>query len=247
MPASVCLATYNGLRYLEPQVQSILEQLGATDELLVVDDCSSDGTVQWLLALQDPRITVHVNEVNCGPNQTFAKAMYLARHEFLFLADQDDIWAPGRFRAMLGALAEGDALLVSANQTHIDSAGHPLPHTPPALLAEDSGRALRNLWGICTGQRPYFGCAMALKRQLCGLVLPIPAYVESHDLWIAMGANLCRRNLHLERVSLLRRIHGNNASLGRRPLWKKVVSRWIHLRSLGTLLLRMPAFLAARR
>jgi hypothetical protein len=73
------------------------------------------------------------------------------------------------------------------------------------------------------------------------LVLPMPHWVESHDLWIATGSNLIRSNVHVERDTLRRRLHGANASIVNRSLHLKLRSRAIFARSLLVLGLRARA------
>jgi glycosyltransferase involved in cell wall biosynthesis len=231
MSISVCMATYNGERYLPEQVASILAQMGAGDELVVVDDASRDGTVAYLESLGDPRIRVHRNEANLGHVQSFAKVIGLARQPYILMADQDDVWIEGRARAMRDALA-GGAALVSTNSEFIDGQGRPIPPLHIGLSADDSQHHAANILRIFTGQAFYDGCAMGLREELRDLVLPIPRYVESHDLWIAMAANAAGSNTHLERITLRRRVHGNNASVVRRPMAQKLWSRAIFLLSL---------------
>ena len=238
MTLSVCMATYNGERYLPEQVASILAQMEPTDELVVVDDASRDGTVAYLEGLGDPRIRVHRNEANLGHVQSFAKVIGLARQPYILMADQDDVWIEGRARAMREVL-DGGAALVSTNSEFIDAQGCPIPPLHTGLSAENSRRNAANILGILTGRAFYDGCAMGLREELRDIVLPIPRYVESHDLWIAMAANVAGSNAHLERITLRRRIHGNNASVGRRPLARKLWSRAIFLLSLLHIGLRL--------
>ena len=73
---------------------------------------------------------------------------------------------------------------------------------------------------------------MAIKREFLKIILPIPDYVESHDLWIAIAANLAKRNLHIDKNTLIRRVHLNNASILSRPFSKKIWSRVIFFLSL---------------
>jgi glycosyltransferase involved in cell wall biosynthesis len=231
MTISVCMATYNGERYLAEQVASILAQLESTDELVVVDDASADNTAAYLEGLGDPRIRVHRNQTNLGHVQSFAKVIGLARQPYILMADQDDIWIEGRARAMCDALATG-AALVSTNSEFIDGLGQSIPPLHDGLVAADSQRHAANILRIFTGQAFYDGCAMGLKEELRDLILPIPRYVESHDLWIAMVANVAGSNLHLELSTLRRRVHGNNASVVQRPLVRKLRSRAVFLLSL---------------
>ncbi|HEX7396891.1 MAG TPA: glycosyltransferase, partial [Propionibacteriaceae bacterium] len=93
-PISVCMATYNGARYLRLQLDSILDQLGPDDELLVQDDGSSDDTPEIIRSYDDPRIQLVANERNLGVIATFERCLARARHDIVFLADQDDEWLP---------------------------------------------------------------------------------------------------------------------------------------------------------
>lgn len=231
MTISVCMATYNGVHYLPEQVASILAQMEATDELVVVDDASGDGTVAYLEGLRDPRIRVYRNEANLGHVQTFARAIGLASRPYILMADQDDVWVEGRAQAMRDALAAG-TVLVSTNSAYIDGQGHPIPPLNHGLNASDSRRHAVNILRIFTGHAFYYGCAMGLRAELRDIVLPIPRYVESHDLWIAMAANAMGSNAHLERITLRRRVHGKNLSVVRRPLARKLWSRALFLLSL---------------
>lgn len=225
------MATYNGEHYLPEQVASILAQMGPDDELVVVDDASVDGTVAYLDSLHDPRIRVHCNTVNLGHVQSFAKVIGLARGSYILMADQDDIWIDGRLADLRQALDAGPAL-VSSNSEFMDGEGHPIPPLHPDLLEVDSARHAVNIARIFSGHAHYDGCSMGMKRALRDAVLPIPSYVESHDLWIAMTANAARSNVHLARRTLRRRVHGNNASVISRSLPRKVWSRVIFLLSL---------------
>ena len=80
---------------------------------------------------------------------------------------------------------------------------------------------------------------MAFQKKLCEVVMPFPDYVESHDLWIAMAANMLKSNAHLEDIILKRRIHGKNASVLQRKLSEKLYSRWIFVKSYVTLFWRI--------
>jgi len=228
---SVCMATYNGAKYLQEQVASILEQLGPHDELVVVDDDSRDETVEMLRQFADPRIVVYPNDRNRGHVYSFSRVLSLARNDLIVMTDQDDIWIEGRLERMKRALLDSGRLLVSSNSAFIDSTGQPTGYDCEGVRAELSARHVANIVSIFVGRRRYYGCAMAMHRRLNDLILPMPAYVESHDLWIAVAANMAGSNLHMEENTLLRRLHGHNASVLKRPLRAKLWSRVIFLLS----------------
>lgn len=231
MNVSVCMATYNGEPYLYDQVTSILEQLGSADELVVVDDASHDGTVSLLEQFGDSRIKLYCNERNIGHVQTFSKVISLASNPIILMADQDDIWVKGRLQVMRESLA-GTTALVSSNSDFIDIDGLPITPLHIGLCESDSSLYAVNIARIFCGAAFYDGCAMGFRSELRELILPIPSYVESHDLWIAMAANMAKSNLHLNQITLKRRVHGHNASVISRQPIRKLWSRVIFLLSL---------------
>lgn len=233
------MATYNGQQYIQEQLQSILEQLGPDDEVLIVDDASRDATLEVVRGFHDPRIRIVVNPVNAGHVETFSRALALARHDTVIMADQDDLWLPGRVSLMVAALAVPGNSVLSSNSEFMHSDGARMHYDAEGVTAASSRAFGANIWSIFTGRRRYYGCAMAVRRAFCPVILPIPSYVESHDLWIAMAGNMARANVHLDQATLIRRVHGNNASIVSRPLHKKLWSRVIFALSYAHLWLRL--------
>ena len=92
MKISVCMASYNGSKYIKNQIQSILIQLNNKDQLIIVDDCSIDNTLQIIKNFKDSRIKLIKNNRNVGVVATFQKAMKFAKGDIIFLSDQDDEW-----------------------------------------------------------------------------------------------------------------------------------------------------------
>lgn len=219
---SVCMATYRGSRYVWEQIISILRQLGPTDELIVVDDASPDDTVSVIEAISDERMRLVRATENKGYVRTFEAAIGHSRGKYVFLADQDDVWIPGRLEKMLEAL---ETHKVVASNFEILGGG-PRPWIPP-LNSSDSRRRFANLVGILVGYRAYYGCAMAFRRDAVPLFTPIPGYVrESHDLWLAICGNVVGSIVHLDDPTVYRRLHDENQTpSGWRSLSKIVRSR----------------------
>lgn len=238
MKFSICMATYNGSSYLKPQINSILSQMRDGDELVILDDVSQDDTLSVLQSFSGPNVRIYRNTKNLGHVQTFSKALSLATQPFIIMADQDDIWVDGRLDKMRNALSRPDVWLVSTNFSCIDSDGKSIVFTHPSLDASDSKKYFSNIVKILTGRVGYYGSAMAFKKELSYLVLPIPVYVEVHDHWISIAANLLGKNLHLNDKTLYRRIHGNNLSMVKRPLLRRFWGRVLSLISLFHLIFR---------
>lgn len=206
--ASVCMATYKGSRYIGEQLDSILAQLGPADELVIVDDASPDDTVQKIMAFDDPRIRLIRADANQGYVRSFQQASLASRGEYIFLADQDDVWVEGRLGRMLSALQS--SAVVASNFDVLG--GGPRPAIP-ALRPVDGRREAANLFGILIGYRAYYGCGMAFRRELLDTFAPVPPYLrESHDLWLAIIGNMAGSMAHLSEPTLLRRLHDENAT-----------------------------------
>jgi glycosyltransferase involved in cell wall biosynthesis len=233
---SVCIASYNGAPWIKEQIDSILSQLGPSDEIIVVDDNSTDNTVAVLESIPDPRLRIFQSPKNIGYVQNFGKAMKLARGKYVFLADQDDIWAPGRLEIMTAALREG-AEVVAANLATLggpDYVSGPYGQTDWHLRESDSTRNFRNLFGTLIGGMSYWGCAMGFRREILDVILPMPKYLaESHDLWLAIYGNLAKSIKHLEIRSLYWRNHASNTNpkKPRGPHWL-IWKRWMMLRAI---------------
>jgi glycosyltransferase involved in cell wall biosynthesis len=221
---SVCIASYNGGLYIKDQLNSILSEIESNDELIIVDDCSKDNTVEIIKDFNDDRIKIYQNETNRGHVYTFAKAIEIANNDLIFLSDQDDIWEKGRINTFKHYFEETNVVLISSNFSMFND--NNVINMKYPLLYNDSSRYIRNIYGILLGKRAYFGCAMAFRKILKDKILPIPNYVESHDLWIALAANIMKSNLHIEEITLRRRIHDNNVTNTNRKIISKIKTRF---------------------
>ncbi len=94
---SVALCTYNGDKFIEEQIQSILQQTKAVDEIVVCDDGSKDTTlkiVRYVAETSNIQIRIYTNDKPLGVKENFRKAIELCEGDYIFLSDQDDIWLP---------------------------------------------------------------------------------------------------------------------------------------------------------
>lgn len=238
---SVCMATYNGAAYVQEQLYSILAELEPQDEVVVVDDGSSDDTLRIANSIGDPRVRIVSRGTNRGYVRTFEEAMSRAIGDVILLADQDDIWIPGRRAQLVQALSRKS--VVASNLVLLGSDAplqSPLRHRPWLLSAQQDATPVRNLLRVLLGDVPYYGCAMGIRREALERVLPMPAWLtESHDLWIATVANVDRDIAHVAEPTVRRRVHATNASSGGpRGVRAVVASRLLLIRMLLTALSR---------
>jgi glycosyltransferase involved in cell wall biosynthesis len=91
---SVCIPTYNGAAFLAEAIESILSQSFKDFELLIVDDGSTDTTLDIARSFTDPRIVIHENETRLGIPGNWNRCLSLARGEYICIFHQDDVMMP---------------------------------------------------------------------------------------------------------------------------------------------------------
>ena len=111
MKISVCMATFNGGKFIREQVMSILPQLGEDDEIIVSDDGSSDETINILNSFQDRRIKVIANKGRHGIVPNFENALKNSCGDYIFFSDQDDIWNINKVNTCILALKDADLVV----------------------------------------------------------------------------------------------------------------------------------------
>ena len=205
------MATYNGSKYVEAQLRSILSQIGSGDEVVIVDDASTDATCNIIRGLNDSRIRLVRNSSNSGPLRSFEKALLESTGDLLFLTDQDDIWLPAKVPSILQAFAENPtAKVVTSDSSLIDENGTLLA---PSYYATRGGFTTSIVQNLIRCR--YQGCNMAFRRSLLADCLPYPRgyFMLAHDIWIGMGNTLLGgQTVYLNQPLLLYRRHPANFS-----------------------------------
>ncbi|MBV8281627.1 MAG: glycosyltransferase family 2 protein [Candidatus Eremiobacteraeota bacterium] len=220
------MATWNGARFLNEQLKSVIPQLGSEDEIVVVDDASSDSTLEILrrtaVESQAPPIRIQQNERNLGPVRSFERALASARGEILLLCDQDDRWLPGKVQRIrtVFELNPNTTLVVTDGQL-IDGNGEVLD---PSLTSYRRYRPglLRNLVS-----NTFVGCTMAFRRSSLQYCLPIPAGTPMHDQWIGLLHTIYGSVDYIDEPLIQYRRHSSNATADRHASWVRMVNwRW---------------------
>lgn len=223
MKISVCLASYNGEKYIVEQVRSILRQLSEVDELIISDDKSTDYTIDYVQSLNDKRIKIYFNEGERGYTKNFENALRHATGDVIFLSDQDDVWVEGKVIAVLEKLKTAD--LVVTNAEIVDSQLDQLHPSHFELNKVKSG-----FWTNFYKTR-YIGACMAFKKEILDKVLPFPSNQTlcAHDYWITIIGEAYYNVALVETTYLKYRRHGENASTGggtsSRSLFRKIIVR----------------------
>lgn len=201
---SVCMATYNGEKYIRPQLDSILKQLSLDDEVIISDDSSTDKTVDIIKSYNDQRIRLYVS---CFHNyiKNFEFSLKQASGEYIFLSDQDDIWNDKKVEIMLKALDRSD--LVCSNCQVVDKDLKPLSNAFWNNSIPQRSGFINNLH-----HNHYLGCCMAFNSNILQLAIPFPNKLITHDGWIGLVAEMFCKPMFIDDKLILYRRHGNNTS-----------------------------------
>jgi len=95
------MPVYNGAKYLNEAIDSILNQTFNDFEFLIIDDCSTDQSINQVKSYDDPRIKLIKNNKNKGLSETLNKGLKLAKGKYIARMDQDDISMPNRLKKQL--------------------------------------------------------------------------------------------------------------------------------------------------
>lgn len=223
MKISVCMATYNGEKYIYEQLKSILNQLNTNDEVILSDDYSTDNTIEIIKSFNDSRIRIIFNENEKGYTSNFENALKHAQGDIIFLSDQDDVWMDGKVESMVEKLLSSDLVvsdveIVDENLNLIEPSHFKLHKVKTGFM--HNFLATR-----------YIGASMAFKKEVLKKALPFPKQKKlcAHDYWLTIIGEAYFKVELIENPTLKYRRHLSNASTGgdksKNSLWQKLINR----------------------
>jgi glycosyltransferase involved in cell wall biosynthesis len=193
LKTSIAVCTYNGAAYIAEQLQSIAEQDRLPDEIVLVDDGSSDDTlavVNTFARSSALPLQIHSNPHNLGVTGNFERALQLCTGDILFLCDQDDVWHPSKLRR-LATLFESDPKLglVLSNARLVDASLASLGETlwQALCLGQQEQLQLQSPRAFELLLRRFLvtGATMAFRRSYLDMLLPFSRHLL-HDAWITL-------------------------------------------------------------
>lgn len=209
------MATYNGGKFICEQLESILSQLPTDAEVIVADDGSTDDTLAIVNSFGDGRIRVLPAEKHLGVIYNYERALQASKGEFIFLADQDDIWLPGKAEKVLAALKDADLVIHDAWMLRpSEPSGSSWVHTGKLsdIRPYRSGVAA-NWW-----KNRYTGNCIAFRRLVLDKAFPFPKNLPMHDQWLGLVAEKFFRVSYVAETLIEYRQHSDNAThIGRSP------------------------------
>jgi glycosyltransferase involved in cell wall biosynthesis len=205
----VLLATYNGARYLQQQLESLFNQMHVAINLFVSDDGSSDNTIEIIQNNSSHfKSLVFLNESpRKGPAANFIYLMknFKGDAKYIALMDQDDIWHPNHLFSSVKELEKfgENATLTFSSCTEFEEEHHKTKLWPHKSFNLDKH--------FIYFENPSRGCTMVLNRRAMELVRNHnPLKIIMHDWWLLILINELGNVNHIQTPNISYRIHSNN-------------------------------------
>ena len=229
---SIAMATYNGEKYLQEQIDSILRQTLKPTEIVICDDCSTDNTWDILqrYAKRDARFKIYRNETNLGFVKNFEKAISACQGDYIALSDQDDIWTNDHIELLFDGL--GYKIMSCGNALLVNESGQSLGVTYKEMelldyLPEDDFLKLKSIFFF---RSPFQGASMLFKKELVDFALPFINETIYHDRWLAIVACMTGGINYIDKVILSYRRTNNNVTepIKKRSRIKYFMHGWLN-------------------
>lgn len=211
---TILLATYNGERYLEAQLESLFKQKGWTGKILARDDGSSDRTVE-ILRKYPERIEILPTIERLGVVGNFSKLLEYCREPYMMFCDQDDVWKDDKVQVTFDEMKRLEAvhglempLLVHTDLVVVDGSLNEIApsYWKYACLYPKKSLSLNRL----LMQNVVTGCTVMVNQALAKAATPIPPQASMHDWWAALVASAIGKIGYVDQATILYRQHHKN-------------------------------------
>ena len=217
MSISVAMCTYNGAKYIQQQLKSILNQTIPVDEIVICDDGSNDETIEIINRIKSNTsigIHLHTNKSNIGFKHNFIQAINLCYGDIIFLSDQDDIWYPNK--------------VAEISKWFSDNPKNNVVFTDATLINDKGENINERLWhrfGFDSNKQRYFdhgygldiwawsnrttGATMAFRKDFVEKIDWEDAICDYHDIIIALNGLTNHCLGYIAKELIYYRLHDN--------------------------------------
>lgn len=235
MKTSILMSVYNGSEYLEEQMESIKNQTVCPNEVVFIDDCSTDNSV----VLINEYISRHklesswrviINETNKGWKRNFMEGIKKTHGEVVFFSDQDDIWFSNKVEVYLKVFADSSVNVIISPYVEWYGTSYEICKMSGDYKKIKLNGSFSNF--NITGS----GCTLAFRKNYYDQV--VKYYVEgwAHDDFFRKISQIDNGLAVLNSASILRRFHGNNASKKKRTYESSIDEYEVGIKSMDMLL-----------
>jgi glycosyltransferase involved in cell wall biosynthesis len=223
---SVAIATYNGEKFINEQLDSIYNQTYKNIEIIVVDDCSTDNTLNILNEYnKNFGLKYYKNKNRLGVTKNFEKAISLCSGNLIALCDQDDVWLPSKLQDLYENI--GNYSLIYSNCEIIDDKSSSL---------NLNAKNIYPLYGLDSNDKDSFykivlngillGSACLFKREIFSIFFPVYDSSRNHDWWLQVCAFSINGIKYFDKILFKYRHHDNNVSRKNKISFSKSILRF---------------------
>ncbi|MGB4661068.1 MAG: glycosyltransferase family 2 protein, partial [Mobilitalea sp.] len=212
----ILMATYNGEKYIEGQLKSIINQSFTDWKLIIRDDCSYDCTVDIIkkYVFLDERISLIEGKENLGQAANFSFLLgEVLNKNYVMFCDQDDIWTENKVEISIDVMKSlenekgtEEPILVYTDLRYVNNNLEDIK----GIYSKKHKNNLRSI----LGSNYIYGCTIIINSALKNISYPIPAEAQNHDYWIALNAALYGSIIQVRKKTILYRQHNNNVTGG---------------------------------
>jgi len=233
---AVAMATYNGGRFLEAQLRSILDQTRLPEEIVISDDGSTDDTLAIAQSFRAEakrkgiRFSVVIHKGHSGVSANFSHAVSKTRSDLVALCDQDDVWLPNKLEILSGVLEPDPSLLmVHSDAELVDDSGKPLGMTVLESLRITGGERHNLVTGhgikALVRRNLVTGSTSMIRRDLVARAGVIPSGWLHDEWWALVAATTDGLVLNPHTLGLYRQ-HDDNQVGANRSGWERLMERF---------------------
>jgi len=221
---SVLMITYNGSKFINEQMISIIDNLTKDDELIVIDDKSTDDTVRYVeerLGQCHCNTQLHCNSENVGIQKNISRGIRLASNDIIVFSDQDDIWLENKIKFIKNAF-QSDLALYVHNAKYFGNSLQNINGETSFENLKISKNLFKNLI-----RNQYIGCCMAIdKRYFEFGVLDKLEKSVMHDWYLACYAMKNKLRIKIDnQIHILHRRHAENLTPKKTSFKTKLIMR----------------------
>ena len=250
MRISIVVATFNGEKYIQEQLESFVNQTVLPDEIIISDDGSSDSTMQLLKEFKDScscSIRIVENTGNHGVTGNFENAAKLATGDIVFFSDQDDVWYQNKIEKTIkvfdkypdcvGVVSDADCVDTNLNKLGVTFNDGAWPQFKQLSYNEDDCFVLRHEVMLETVIKGNIlgGCCLAIRNSYLSKMFPFCPSIY-HDDWLCFCMFVLGDVVALNKSLFAYRLHGNNTvgfeslNSNKKGFFKKLKKAWRRIR-----------------
>jgi len=217
---SLALATYNGARFIEQLLDSIVNQTLKPFEIVVCDDASQDETVTILNKYKAKLpLRIYVNDKSIGVVKNFTKIASLCTGEYIAFCDQDDIWLPNKLSSSITEIKKIDGLLPAMVFSDLTVVDEDLKIISKSYWQHRKLKPEKETFSSLLYGNIVTGCTIVINQAMKNEVLLMPSDILMHDFWIACIAYGIGRYSFIRQPLILYRQHLTNVTNNDAVTW----------------------------